>query len=174
MKRSARGIAVLALCLGAVTPGLGLAQGDEALWPVYVQEDPQRCWIVSAPVGTTASRGGTDVSGNINRDTVLFFVSYWPDDGRMGEVSYTGGYPFADGSVVTVEVGDQSFELFTEGPMSWAGSPEADARLIAAMRDGSEAVVTATSTRGTEVVDTFSLQGFDRAIDDASVRCAPE
>jgi hypothetical protein len=174
MKSSARGIAVLALCLGAATPGVGLAQGDAARWPVYVQEDPQRCWIVSDPVGTTASRDGTDVSGNINRDTVLFFVSYWPDDGRMGEVSYTGGYPFADGSVVTVEVGDQSFELFTEGPMSWAGSPEADARLIAAMREGSEAVVTATSTRGTEVVDTFSLQGFDRAIDDASVRCAPE
>ncbi|WP_247716888.1 invasion associated locus B family protein [Gymnodinialimonas ceratoperidinii] len=174
MKSASRGIAVLALGLGAVLPGMGLAQSDEAPWPVYVQEEPARCWIVSDPTGTTASRGGTDVSGNISRDTALFFVSYWPDDGRMGEVSYTGGYQFAEDSVVTVEVGDDSFELFTEGPMSWAGSPEADARLIAAMREGIEAVVTATSTRGTEVIDTFSLQGFDRAIDDASVRCAPE
>jgi len=147
------------------------AQTEDAIWPVYVQENPTRCWVAARPTGTTASRNGTDVSGNISRDTVLLFISYWPDDGRLAEVSYTGGYQFANGSVVTIDVGDTQFELFTEGPMSWAGTPQEDARIIAAMRDGLEAVVTATSTRGTEVVDTFSLQGFSLAMDDASVRC---
>ncbi|WP_341863222.1 invasion associated locus B family protein [Gymnodinialimonas sp. 57CJ19] len=171
MKTGLSGVTVLALGLCTAMPGF--AQTADAPWPVYVQEDPARCWVVSPPTGTTASRNGTDVSGNISRDTVLMFVSYWPEDGRLGEISYTGGYQFAVGSDVTVVVGDQTFALFTEGPMAWAGSPEDDARIIAAMRDGTEAVLTATSTRGTEVVDTFDLQGFSRAMDDASVRCAP-
>lgn len=148
------------------------AQTLQAPWPVYVQENPTRCWIAAAPTGTTASRNGQDVSGNINRDPALLFVSFWPDDGRLAEVSYTGGYQFAAGSTVTVAVGDATFAFFTEGPMSWAGSPEDDQRLIAAMREGLEAVVTATSTRGTEVVDTFNLQGFSLAMNDAEVRCA--
>lgn len=160
---------LLALMVCAAHP----VYGQGVPWPVFVQENPTRCWIAEGPTGTTASRAGQDVSGNISRDTALLFVSFWPDDGRVGEVSYTGGYQFEQGSVVTVQVGDVSFDLFTEGPMSWAGSPDEDARLIAAMRDGQEAVVTATSTRGTEVVDTFNLQGFDLAMDDAQVRCAP-
>lgn len=161
----------LALCLCAGMPAI--AQVGDNPWPVYVQDNPTRCWIADGPSGTTASRNGTDVSGNISRDTVLLYVSFWPDDGRVGEISYTGGYQFAGGSVVTVVVGDQTFELFTEGPMSWAGSPQDDQRIIAAMRDGVEAIVTATSTRGTEVVDTFNLQGFALAMNDAQVRCAP-
>jgi invasion protein IalB len=44
--------------------------------------------------------------------------------------------------------------------------------MIAAMRAGSEIVMTASSTRGTQVVDTFSLQGFTAAIDDAEARCS--
>ncbi|GAB5447137.1 invasion associated locus B family protein [Gymnodinialimonas sp.] len=165
-----RSLGALALCLCAATPAV--AQTPQAPWPIYVQENPTRCWIAAEPIGTTASRGGEDVTGNINRDIALLFVSFWPQDGRVGEVSYTGGYQFAGGSTVTVEVGDASFDLFTEGPSAWAGSPTDDARIIAAMRDGEEAVVTATSTRGTEVIDTFTLQGFDLAMNDAQVRCA--
>lgn len=161
----------LAVCLcGSAS---AFAQTTDSPWPVYVQDNPTRCWIVSAPTGTTASRNGQDVSGAISRDTALFYVSFWPDDGRLAEVSYTGGYQFAQGSVVTVVVGDTAIEMFTEGPLAWAGSPAEDQRIIAAMRDGVEAVVTATSTRGTEVIDTFNLQGFSLAMDDAGVRCAP-
>lgn len=165
-----RSLSALALCLGATTAVF--SQTPPTPWPIYVQENPTRCWIAAAPVGTTASRNGQDVTGNISRDAALLFVSFWPEDGRLAEVSYTGGYPFADGSTVTVEVDDTSTALFTEGPMSWAGSPREDQRIIEAMRNGVEAIVTATSSRGTEVIDTFNLQGFATAMNDAQVRCA--
>ncbi|MBY4894323.1 hypothetical protein KUL25_16320 [Rhodobacteraceae bacterium N5(2021)] len=165
-----RSLHALALCMCVATPAV--AQTLPAPWPVYVQDNPTRCWITAEPSGTTASRNGQDVTGNISRDVALLFVSFWPEDGRAGEVSYTGGYQFAAGSTVTIEVGDATYEMFTEGPMSWAGSPQDDAGIIAAMRDGVEAVVTATSTRGTEVIDTFNLQGFALAMNDAQVRCA--
>lgn len=171
MSFAPRSLCALVLSLCVVLP-TG-AQTPEAPWPIYVQENPTRCWIAEAPSGTTASRNGQDVSGNISRDTALLFVSFWPQDGRLGEVSYTGGYQFARGSTVTVQVGNTAFALFTEGPMAWAGSPEEDERIITAMRGGVEAIVTATSTRGTEVIDTFNLEGFSLAMNDAQVRCAP-
>lgn len=170
MALGTRTFAALALSLCATTSIF--AQTLPAPWPVYVQENPTRCWITAEPSGTTASRNGRDVTGNISRDVSLLFVSFWPDDGRVGEISYTGGYQFAAGSTVTIEVGGVSFSMFTEGPMSWAGSPQDDAAIIAAMRGGDAAVLTATSTRGTEVIDTFNLQGFELAMNDAQVRCA--
>lgn len=165
------GSRVLALCLFIAAPAF--AQANDPLWPIYVQDDPTQCWIVATPSGTTATRDGQDVSDAINRDEALLFVSFWPQEERTGELSYTGGYQFADGSIVTLVIGETEFDLFTEGPMSWAGSPQEDERIIAAMRDGVQMVVTATSTRGTEVADSFNLQGFALAMDDAQVRCAP-
>ncbi|MEJ6389869.1 invasion associated locus B family protein [Gymnodinialimonas ulvae] len=162
------------LALGAafaLTLGSAHAQ-DRTAWSVYVQENPTQCWVTSTPASTVATRDGEDVTASIRRDEAVLFISFWPADGRLAEVSYTGGYPFADGSTVSLQAGETTFELFTEGPMSWAGSPAADARIIAAMRDGSEVVVTAVSSRGTQVADTFSLTGFSAAMDDAQVRCS--
>ncbi len=157
--------ATFALTLGSVH-----AQ-DRTAWSVYVQENPTQCWVTSIPSGTVATRDGEDVTAAIRRDEAILFISFWPADGRLAEVSYTGGYPFADGSTVALQAGEQTFELFSEGPMSWAGSPAADARIIEALREASEVVVTAVSSRGTQVADTFSLAGFSAAIDDAQVRC---
>lgn len=152
-------------------PTSAVAQDAETAWSVFIEEDPTQCWVVSSPASTVATRDGTDVTAGINRGEVMFFISFWPADGRLAEVSYTGGYPFADGSTVSIVVGETSFDLFTEGDMSWAASPEEDDRIISAMRRGAEAVVTATSQRGTEVADTFSLLGFTAAIEDAEGRC---
>lgn len=164
----ARAVA-FALCLGGAAPAV--AQDDSPVWTVFVQANPTQCWITATPNGTVATRGDQDVSNAISRDEALFYISFWPADERLAEVSYTGGYQFAVDSVVTVVIGDATFDLFTDGPTAWAGSPQDDARIIEAMRDATEAVVTATSTRGTQVVDTFSLQGFGAAMDDAQVRC---
>jgi hypothetical protein len=43
--------------------------------------------------------------------------------------------------------------------------------IIAAMRAGSDAVLTARSARGTQTKDTFSLVGYTAASDEAAKRC---
>jgi invasion protein IalB len=55
--------------------------------------------------------------------------------------------------------------------MAWAASEQDDARLITAMKRGSDAVLTARSSRGTQTQDTFSLLGFTAAVEDADARC---
>jgi hypothetical protein len=141
----------------------------ETDWSVFVEDDPTQCWVVSTPSETVNTRDGRVVS--VRRGEILMFVSFWPGQDRLGEVSFTGGYPFADGSTVTMQIGDTSFELFTEGEMAWAASPQDDDRIITAMKRGAEAVLTARSSRGTQTQDTFSLLGFTAAVEDAESRC---
>ncbi|HID68852.1 MAG TPA: hypothetical protein EYP31_11500 [Roseibacterium sp.] len=141
----------------------------ETDWSVFVEDDPTQCWVVSTPSETVNTREGRVVS--VRRGEILMFVSFWPGQERLGEVSFTGGYPFADGSTVTMSIGETSFELFSEGEMAWAASPQDDDRIITAMKRGAEASLTARSSRGTQTVDTFSLLGFTAAVEDAEARC---
>lgn len=141
----------------------------ETDWSVFVEDEPTQCWVVSAPRETVNTRDGRVVA--VRRSEILLFVSYWPSESRMGEVSFTGGYPFADGSTVSLTIGNSSFELFTDGEMAWAASEQDDQRIITAMKRGADAVLTAVSSRGTQTVDTFSLLGFTAAVEDAETRC---
>ena len=162
----------------AATGGIAAAQDEESTnrvnaetdWSVFVEDDPTQCWVVSTPRETVNTRDGRVVS--VRRGEILMFVSFWPSEDRLGEVSFTGGYPFAEGSTVSVEIGSSSFELFTDGEMAWAASTQEDQRIITAMRRGAEAVLTARSSRGTQTEDTFSLLGFTAAVEDAEARCS--
>ena len=77
-----------------------------------------------------------------------------------------------DGSQVTVAIGGTEYSLFTSGDWAWPASPADDAKLVAAMKRGADAVVTGISSRGTTTKDTFSLLGFTAATEDAEKRCA--
>jgi hypothetical protein len=139
-------------------------------WSVFVEEDPKECWSVSVPTETVNTRDGRVVSAN--RGEILLMVFYRPAAGAEGQVAFTGGYPFREGSQVSVDIGGTEFSLFTDGDWAWPASPADDARLVAAMKRGATAVVTGVSSRGTTTRDTFSLLGFTAATEDAERRCA--
>lgn len=141
----------------------------ETAWSVFVDGDPRECWAVSAPAETLNTRGGQPVT--VRRGDILLFATYRQGQGDTAEISFTGGYPFRNDSTVEVVIGDDTFQLFTDGQWSWAASPEDDARLLAAMRRGREAVLTAVSSRGTQTRDTFNLFGFTAATEEAQRRC---
>jgi hypothetical protein len=139
-------------------------------WSVFVGDDPTECWSVSKPTSTV----NTDDKGkpkSVRRGDILMFVTFHKGSNAAGEISYTGGYPFAPGSTVTLDIGGTVFNLFTDGEWAWSGSPDDDAKISAALKSGVSAVVKAHSARGTNTADTFSLNGFTAALDDVSARC---
>lgn len=136
-------------------------------WNVFTEESPKECWGVSKPKETVNTRDGQPVS--VRRGDILLFVTFRP--GKPGEISFTGGYPFASGSTVDVSIDGQNFQLFTDGEWAWPGSAEDDAKVLAAMKAGTNAVLTARSGKGTQTVDSFSLRGFTAAMEDAEKRC---
>ena len=110
----------------------------------------------------------------MQRGDIRLFVAFRPGENVSNEVSFTGGYPFREGSTVTLAIGADSFTMAPgrgdSGEWAWT-DPSDDARVVAAMRRGSAASVTGTSARGTTTEDTFSLSGFTAAVEDAEARC---
>ena len=153
-------------------------------WSVFVDEDPTECWSVSDPTKTVNTRSGRVVSAR--RSEILLFVIYRPNAGVKGQVAFTGGYKFAPGSIVNLVIDGGEFELYPDGNCSpliqepktpqlcewaWPGTVSDDVKIVAAMKRGTKAVLTARSERGTQTKDTFSLLGFTAAVEDAENRC---
>jgi hypothetical protein len=138
-------------------------------WSVFTEENPKECWGVSSPKDSVNTRDGAPAS--VRRGDILLFVTFRPGSGAAGEVSFTGGYPFAPGSTVNMTIDSSSFEMFVDGEWAWPANPADDAAMLAALKAGSSAVLTARSARGTQTKDTFSLLGFTAAMDESEARC---
>ncbi len=167
-----RGVAGIVLALAATTAVAQESTNRVAAktdWFVFVEDNPKECWIVSPNKESVNTRNGRVVS--VRRGKIRLFVSFRPDAGVKGEVSFTGGYPFAKGSTVEMDIDGAKYELFTEGEWAWAASPADDVKITNAMKRGAKAVLTARSQRGTVTKDTFSLLGFTAAMAEAEARC---
>ena len=165
----------LAAALAGFAAGGAMAQSQstnrvaaETDWSVFVEDNPTECWGVSTPKEMVNSRDGRVVA--VNRGQTLLMVFYRPSAGAKGQVAFTGGYPFASGSTVNMDISGTTFELFTEGEWAWPATPEDDNKIITAMKRGASAIMTARSGRGTQTKDTFSLLGFTAAVEDAAKR----
>lgn len=166
--------AVLAAAL--VSAGLAGAAGAQESsnvigtfgdWTSFQGDSPKECWSVSPPKKSVATRDGKPVE--VDRGDIRLYIAYRP--GQAGELSFSGGYPFASGSTVDLAIGGTTFKLFTEGESAWTGSPDDDAKVISALRAGADAVATGKSARGTTTVDNFSLSGITKATDAAKKAC---
>ncbi|MFN4090971.1 MAG: invasion associated locus B family protein [Alphaproteobacteria bacterium] len=152
-------LAATMLCLGAA--GTAHAEdprfiGDFGAWAAYTYtiDGAQVCYIASKP---TASRGDYERRGD-----VFALVTHRMADGVIGEVSVVAGYEYQADNFPRAQIGGDTFEMFARGDTAWLRADE-DTRMVAAMRRGTEMVVTGTSSRGTNTTDTFSLMGFTRA-----------
>ncbi|QUS35976.1 invasion associated locus B family protein [Falsirhodobacter algicola] len=164
------GAAMLALAgTGAIAQESTNRVATKTDWSVFTEDSPKECWGVSSPKKTVNSRDGQPVE--VQRGDILLFVTFRPGAGAAGEISFTGGYPFAGGSTVDVAINGKTYAMMTDGEWAWPADSGSDGTILAAMKAGSEAVLTARSSRGTQTQDTFSLMGFTAAMQEAENRC---
>jgi hypothetical protein len=112
-----RALAVAAFSLAATVASAQESTNRVATmtdWNVFTEESPKECWGVSKPKESVNSRDGQPVS--VRRGDILLFVTFRP--GKPGEISFTGGYPFASGSTVDVTVDGQPYQLFPRAPIT--------------------------------------------------------
>lgn len=138
-------------------------------WDAFVttQSNGQKtCYMISSPKSSQASRAGA------TRGDIYMTVSHRPAFGVTGEVNVVVGYPIRQGSDAVLRVdGGTRIEFFTEGSGAWAYDPADDAKTIAALRRGNRLVVNATSQRGTNTTDSYSLSGFTAAYNAITAAC---
>jgi hypothetical protein len=108
---------------------------------------------------------------NRPRDPAFFFVSTRPAEKVKDEVSIIIGYNFKPASDATVDVGSANFGLYTQNDGAWIKNAAEEAKMVDALRKGSDAVVKGVSGRGTQTTDTFSLKGLAQALDRVAQEC---
>jgi hypothetical protein len=100
------------------------------------------------------------------------FISTRPTEKVSNEVSVlVTGYVFKPNSEASVAVGGANFPMYTQNDGAWVKNAAEEAKLLDTMRKGADAVIKATSSRGTQTTDTFSLKGIGQAVDRASQEC---
>jgi hypothetical protein len=158
------------LCSAASAQETSNRVAAHADWSVYVESNPKECWAVTAPSEEPLNtKGGKVVS--VRRSQILLFVFHRPGTEVKGQVAFTGGYPFAKDRPITLNIDGVDFELSVDGEWAWPPSTSDDAKIVAAMKRGAKAVITAQSGRGTVTKDTFSLKGFTAAVTDSEKQC---
>ncbi len=128
--------------------------------------DSRVCYVISVPKKTYISRQGA------RRGDIYLTVTHRPAFGVKDEVNVVVGYPIRRGSEARISVdGKRTYQFFTEGSGTWAYDPKDDRAVVAAMKAGVNLEVRATSQRGTNTRDTFSLRGFTAAYNAATAAC---
>ena len=150
--------------IGGVQPTLLGQFGD---WAAYTAtpEGKKVCFALAKPTSSQTN------PPNRPRDPAYIFISTRPAEKVKDEVSVVIGYPFKDKSVATVEVGATKLSLYTDKDGAWISGAADEARLVEAMRKGSDLVVKGTSGRGTQSTDSFSLKGIAQALDRVAQEC---
>jgi len=165
---------ILLVFLSGMVADSALAQGQPRKlsshrdWDAFTRAEngEKTCYITSTPTRSRASRRGA------RRGLIFISVSHRPAFGVKDEVQVDVGYPLRQGSEARLQVdGKRAYQFFTEGSGAWAYDPKDDSSLVTAMKAGVNLVVRATSQRGTNTTDTYSLRGFTAAYNAITRAC---
>ncbi len=141
--------------------------GSFGTWGVYLGEQDGRkvCFALAKPTSSQVVPRGRP------REAVYLFISTRPAENIRNEVSVMFGYAFASTSAATVEIGTDTFDMYTQRDGAWIRSAAEEARMVEAMRNGASLVVKGVSSAGLQSIDRYSLKGLDQALDRAAREC---
>ena len=108
---------------------------------------------------------------NRPRDPAYTFISTRPTENVRNEVSIVVGYPFKAGYEASADIGSNKYALYTQGDGAWVKNPAEEARMVDAMRRGSDMIVVGESGRGTKSTDRYALKGLSQALDRVAQEC---
>lgn len=163
-------VAGLALLWAAPLSAQALAQGAVEMkkfgdWIVHQNngEGPKICFAATLPKSKEPATA--------NRAKIVFYISAWPKEGVKSEISIKLGYPIKPNSPIAVSVGEDEFELFAQDDRAYVADATQELKMIESMKKGPKLVVKATSARGTQTVDTYSLKGLGQALQAIATAC---
>lgn len=141
--------------------------GQYGEWHAYTAapEGGKVCFALGKPKSSTTNPAGR------KRDPAYIFISTRPAEKVRNEISIIIGYQFRQDSEATAEIDKTRFSMYTQRDGAWVKNVSEEARLVEAMRKGSELTVKGVSSRNTQSTDVYSLKGITQAIDRAEQEC---
>lgn len=162
-----RPLASLVFAAALMAPA-GLAEptaiGRYKDWSVFTEtSDGETICYAATPATDKAPR-------SVDHGDVWFYVTNWKSGRARNQPSLKVGYNLREDLAPKASVGRSTWTLFGVGREAFADDSD-DARIVSALRKGSELRVEAVSSRNTQVAYHFSLSGSAAAIDKAAAIC---
>ena len=145
---------------------------EEKDWSVFIGTNPTECWAESQadPKLSRVTENGRPVQAR--RGEIRLYVIYSLDGKLSGQITFTGGYPFAQ-KPVEIDIDGKKFSLNKiDDEWAWAESDDDDKKILAALKKGGKATLIGLSSRGKTTTDTFSLMGLTKAVAEARKNCS--
>ena len=118
------------------------------------------CFIQSAPIKTEIPEGKSRGDNGI--------IVYKMHKSSDIIVQISPGFDYKSADSVEVKIDNGEYEFYTDTDVAWSRD---DKKTIFAMKKGLELISIGISSKGTKVVDTFSLKGFTSAISKLTNDC---
>jgi invasion protein IalB len=126
------------------------------------------CFALAKPTSSVDNPPNRRTAAN----AVYLFISTRPAEKVSNEISVlVTGYEFKPNTEANVAVGASSFAMYTQKDGAWVKNAAEESKLIDTMRKGADVAIKATTSRGTQTTDTFSLKGLTQAVDRAAQEC---
>jgi invasion protein IalB len=163
-QQPARPAATAAAPAATAQPTLLGQYGD---WGAYTASPGGKkvCFALAKPKAAKTEPAGR------KRDQPYLFISSRPAENVKNEISIIIGYAFKTSSDAVAEIGSGKFAMYTQNDGAWIKNVAEEARMVDAMRKGSELTVKVTSGRGTQSIDEYSLKGLAQALDKIDKEC---
>jgi hypothetical protein len=99
------------------------------------------------------------------RGEATLMVAHWPKKKAFGQVQAKTGFAIRKASSVDLVIDGKTFKLPADGDSGYGENAKANAELVAALKSGKSAVASATpAVGGAKITDTYSLEGFSKAL----------
>ena len=126
------------------------------------------CFALAKPASSVDNPPNRRTAAN----AVYLFISTRPVEKVSNEVSVlVTGYEFKANTEASVAVGGSNFAMYTQKDGAWIKNAAEESKLLETMRKGADVVIKATTSRGTQTTDTFTLKGIAQAVDRAAQEC---
>ena len=130
-------------------------------WNFIVENE--YCFIGSLPTNTEIAEGK-------KRDATYILV-YRINKSSETIVQIEAGYPYDQNKTVEVNIDKASYDFFSEEATPETAWTKKDEEVIFAMKKGITLVVKGYSSRGTLIIDTYTLNGFTAAYNKLTKDC---
>jgi invasion protein IalB len=134
-------------------------------WTVMVQEtgNDKICFAVAEAKDMAPK--------SVNHGEIFFMIATWKSGVASGQPSFRAGYNLKDAPPPVIRIGSQKWDMYVSDNEAFVESASAEQAILAAMRQGADMRVSATSGRGTATNYVFSLSGVSAALDRAKEAC---
>ena len=152
-------LALLALAAPlSARDSLGMFSG----WGAFRDASVPRCYAIARPLPTSRA---SDYHAFAS-------IGTWPRRDVRGQVHLRLSRKLAEGSTISLRIGNRRFALTGGGGDAWAQDRAMDAAIVAAMRSTGRMTVSARDSRGRRFSDSYNLAGAATAMDAATIGCA--